>query len=58
MCNGKSNTIEDMVYQYARKIENEDATTALNELKLKLYQYYPDYNTFEANFILWDGHTG
>ena len=52
VCNGKSNTIEDMVYQYARKIENEDATTALNELKLKLYQYYPDYNTFEANFIL------
>lgn len=52
MCNGKSNTIEDMVYQYARKIENEDAITALNELKSKLYQYYPDYNTFESNFIL------
>ena len=52
VCNGKSNTIEDMVYQYARKIENKDATAALNELKSKLYQYYPDYNTFEANFVL------
>ena len=24
----------------------------MNELKSKLYQYYPDYNTFEANFVL------
>lgn len=52
VCNGKSNTIEDMVYQYARKIENEDASTALTELKNKLYHYYPDFNTFESNFIL------
>lgn len=52
VCDGKSNTIEDMVYQYARKIENEDAASALNELKEKLYQYYPDYKTFESHFIL------
>ena len=52
VCNGKSNTIEDMVYLYARKIENEDASAALKELKQKLYQYYPDYTTFESNFIL------
>ena len=52
VCNGKSNTIEDMVYLYARKIENEDSVVALNELKSKLYKYYPDYCAFEANFIL------
>lgn len=51
VCGGKSNTIEDMVYQYARKIENEDAGIALNDLKLKLTMHYPDYETFEAHFI-------
>lgn len=49
---GKSNTIEDMVYQYARKIENENAKEAIKELKIKLQQYYPDYKTFEAHFVL------
>lgn len=52
VCGGKSNTIDDIVYEYALKIENEDAHSAIWELKLKLQQYYPDYSTFESNFIL------
>lgn len=52
VCGGKSNTIEDMVYLYARKIENEDAVSALRDLKEKLRQYYPPYSTFEASFVL------
>ena len=52
VCGGKSNAIDDIVYEYARKIENEDARAAMRELKLKLQQYYPDYSTFESNFIL------
>lgn len=52
VCGGKSNTIDDIVYEYALKIENEDAHSAMRELKLKLQQYYPDYSTFESNFIL------
>lgn len=52
VCNGKSNAIEDMVYLYARKIENENSLSALNELKEKLRKYYPNYHIFEANFIL------
>lgn len=51
VCNGKSNTIEEMVYSYARKIENEDATTALKELRQKLHQHYPDFSMFESHFI-------
>lgn len=52
VCGGKSNTIDDIVYEYALKIENEDAHSAIRELKLKLQQYYPDYSTCESNFIL------
>ncbi len=52
VCGGKSNTIEDMVYQYAQKIERGDAYSAIQELKIKLSQYYPDYKTFESHFIL------
>lgn len=52
VCSGKSNTIEDMVYQYARKIENDNSAQAIQELSEKLMQYYPAYKTFEANFIL------
>lgn len=58
VCGGKSNTIEDMVYQYARKIENEDASGAIKELIIRLQQYYPDYDTFESSFKLmgWSHH--
>lgn len=52
VCGGKSNSIEDMVYQYAQKIEKDNALSAIKELKVKLQQYYPDYKTFEAHFIL------
>lgn len=52
VCGGKSNAIDDIAYEYVRKIENEDARAAMRELKLKLQQYYPDYSTFESNFIL------
>ncbi len=52
VCGGKSNSIEDMVYQYAQKIEKGDALLAIQELNIKLKQYYPDYKTFEAHFIL------
>ena len=40
-----------MVYQSARKIENEDASKAIDELKIKLKNHYPDYQTFEASFL-------
>lgn len=52
VCGGKSNTIEDKVYEYARKIENDDAAQAMRELKDKLGSYYPDYDSFEAHFLL------
>lgn len=58
VCDGKSNAIEDMVYQSARKIENEDASKAIEELKVKLKNHYPDYQTFEASFLRlgWSHH--
>jgi uncharacterized protein with ParB-like and HNH nuclease domain len=52
VCNGKSNTIEDMIYLYARKIENDDAAAAIRELIDKLRSYYPSYKTFQDNFAL------
>lgn len=52
VCGGKSNTIEDKVYEYARKIEKSDAAQAMQELKDKLKGYYPDYDSFEAHFLL------
>ena len=39
VCGGKSNTIEDKVYEYARKIEKSDAAQAMQELKDKLKGY-------------------
>ena len=52
VCNGKSNTIEDMVYQFARKIEKEDSVVAIRELMEKLHNHYPPYHQFESNFVL------
>ena len=52
VCGGKSNTIEDKVYEYARKIENEDASTHIQELLEKLHEYYPSSSDFESHFIL------
>lgn len=52
VCGGKSNTIEDKVYEYAQKIEKSDAAQAMQELKAKLKSYYPDYSSFEAHFLL------
>ncbi len=58
VCGGKSNTIEDKIYEYARKIENSDATQAMQELKDRLRDYYPNYDSFEAQFLLmgWSHH--
>lgn len=52
VCGGKSNTIEDKVYEYAQKIEKSDAEQAMQELRDKLKGYYPDYDSFEAHFLL------
>lgn len=52
VCNGKSNAIEDIIYTYARKIENDDAVLALSEFSEKLQNYYPSYKMFESNFVL------
>ena len=52
VCNGKSNTIEDMVYQYARKIETENSSIAIHELMDKLLSHYPPYHQFESHFVL------
>ena len=52
VCNGKSNTIEDMVYQYARKIETENSSIAIHELMYKLLSHYPPYHQFESHFVL------
>lgn len=52
VCGGKSNTIEDMVYQYAQKIEKSDAPRAMDELKEKLQQHYPLFKSFESHFVL------
>lgn len=52
VCNGKSNTIEDMVYEYARKIENDEPISAIRELMEKLHSYYPPYHQFESHFSL------
>ncbi len=50
--NGKSNMIEDMVYNYARKIENELSEEPILELMDKLRSYYPPFDQFKTMFKL------
>ncbi len=50
--NGKSNLIEDMVYNYARKIENEFSKGIIDEFMDKLQGYYPSFEQFLTTFKL------
>lgn len=50
VCGGKSNTLDDLVYEYAVRIENGDAKNGINEFVKKIKSYYPPYPQFKAAF--------
>lgn len=52
VCKGKSNTIEDMVYDYARDIENNFSNEKFHEMLAKLRSYYPPFTQFQSSFKL------
>lgn len=52
ICNGKSNAIQDIVYLYANKIENQFVSDLPIEFINKLKTYYPPFTQFESSFKL------
>ena len=52
VCGGKSNVLDDIVYEYANRIENGDAKSGIIDFTKKLQTYYPPYSQFLAAFKL------
>lgn len=52
VCGGKSNALDDTVYEYARKIENGNSKIEIIEFISKLKKYYPPYPQFLTAFKL------
>lgn len=50
VCGGKSNALDDIVYEYANRIENGDAKSGIIDFAKKLKSYYPPYSQFLAAF--------
>lgn len=50
VCGGKSNALDDIVYEYAYTIENSDAKGGIIDFTKKLKSYYPPYPQFLTAF--------
>lgn len=50
VCGGKSNALDDIVTDYAKRIENEDAGAGIIDFIKKLKTYYPPYPQFLTAF--------
>lgn len=50
VCGGKSNVLDDIVTDYAKRIENEDASAGIIDFIKKLRTYYPPYPQFLTAF--------
>ena len=50
ICGGTSNVIDYTVHDFSRKIYLNPCKEVLEELKVSLKKYYPEVDTFKANF--------